>query len=208
MDVSFIFFIAILIMSVIIHEISHGYVADMLGDPTARLAGRLTLNPISHLDLFGSFIVPVLIYMSSGGAFMLGWAKPVPYNPYNLKNQRWGTLLVAIAGVLANFLLALVFGTLIRFAGELGLSSSLVDVFALIVVVNLVLGVFNLIPIPPLDGSKVLFSILPYHMRTVQEFFERYWYILIILVIFWGGAVIVPIVNVLFSLVTGYPGLF
>src|SRR3989338_6814886 len=118
----FIIFIIILILSVIIHEVSHGYVANMLGDPTAKLAGRLTLNPISHLDPVGSFLVPVLMYVSTG--FMFGWAKPVPYNPYNLRNQRWGTALVGVAGVAANFLLAIVFGLTIRFCENFGVPAS------------------------------------------------------------------------------------
>ena len=159
MDINFVFFIAILIVSVVIHEISHGYVANMLGDPTAKLAGRLTLNPISHLDPVGSFIVPVLMFFTTG--FMFGWAKPVPYNPYNLRNQRWGTALVGAAGALANLLLALVFGVLIRLGPLLGLPDAFLQISVLIVILNLLLAVFNLIPVPPLDGSKVLFSLLP-----------------------------------------------
>jgi len=205
MDISFIFFIAILIMSVVIHEVSHGYVADMLGDPTARLAGRLTLNPIHHLDPLGSFIVPVLMYFSTHGAFMLGWAKPVPYNPYNLKNQRWGTALVGVAGVLSNFLIAIIFGMLVRFGGAMSLPGAFIEISALIVLLNLVLAVFNLIPIPPLDGSKVLFSLLPYSLRGIQEFLEQYWYIMIIFVIFFAVNIVWPIVSALFLLITGMP---
>ena len=119
MEPTLIFFIAILIMSIVIHEVSHGYAAEMLGDPTARLAGRLTLNPINHLDMVGSFIVPVLMYLATG--FVFGWAKPVPYNPYNLKDGRWGPAIVAIAGPLANIFVAVFFGLLIRFGPLFGI---------------------------------------------------------------------------------------
>src|SRR3989344_1831079 len=112
--INFIFFISILIISVVIHEVSHGYMAEYLGDPTARLAGRLTLNPIPHLDLFGSFIIPLLLFFSSS-PIMLGWAKPVPYNPYNLRNQRWGDALVASAGPLSNLAIALSIVLFVRF---------------------------------------------------------------------------------------------
>jgi len=189
-------------MSVVVHEVAHGLVADKLGDPTARLAGRLTLNPLPHLDILGSFIVPIAMYFSTG--FMFGWAKPVPYNPHNLRDQRWGTGLVGVAGILANFFLAVVFGLLIRYASELGLSSAFREICAWIVLLNIDLGVFNLIPVPPLDGSKVLFSLLPYHMRGVQDFLERQWIILIILVVFFGWRLIEPIIRWLFTLITGH----
>ena len=111
--VDLIFSIAILIFSVIVHELAHGYVAEYLGDPTARLAGRLTFNPVRHMDPVGSLLVPTLSYMMGG--FIFGWARPVPYNPYNLKNQRWGTALVAGAGVAANLSIALIFSFFFRF---------------------------------------------------------------------------------------------
>jgi len=201
MDINFIFFIVILIFSVVIHEISHGYVANMLGDPTARLAGRLTLNPVKHLDPVGSFLVPAIMYITVG--FMFGWAKPVPYNPYNLKNQRWGTALVGAAGALSNLFIAIVFGLLIRFSVELGLSSAFVEISGLIVLLNLVLGVFNLVPVPPLDGSKVLFSLLPYKLHHIQVAMERYQLFLIFFVIFVAWQIIFPIVSFLFTLITG-----
>jgi Zn-dependent protease len=109
---SVIFSIAVLIMSVVVHEVSHGYAAERLGDPTARLQGRLTLNPLSHLDPVGSFLVPFLTYATTGVAF--GWAKPVPYNPYNLRNQKWGEAIVAAAGPISNLIIAFLFGMLIR----------------------------------------------------------------------------------------------
>jgi len=197
-----IFFIAILIMSVIIHEISHGYVAYMLGDPTAKLAGRLTLNPVSHIDPVGSIIVPTLMALVPGG-IIFGWAKPVPYNPYNLRNQKWGTVLVASAGAISNLFIALIFGTLIRYADMLSLSGPFLQISGMIVVLNIVLAVFNLIPIPPLDGSKVLFSILPVKFYFIQEFLEKYWIFLIFSLIFFAGDIVFPTVKFIFYLITG-----
>ena len=106
--------LVILILSIIVHEVAHGYAANSLGDPTARLAGRLTLNPVSHIDLLGSIIIPGLLVLT-GSPIMFGWAKPVPYNPYNLRNHRWGEFLVAIAGVATNLFLAIIFGLIVRF---------------------------------------------------------------------------------------------
>ena len=199
-----IFLIAILVMSVIIHEISHGYVAYMLGDPTAKHAGRLTLNPISHIDPLGSIIIPTLMAMSGTG-IIFGWAKPVPYNPYNLKNQRWGTALVGAAGALSNLFIAIVFGLIIRFGDVLGVGEPFLDISMMIVLINILLAVFNLLPIPPLDGSKVLFSLLPYRFRYIQDFLERYWILLIFFIIFFAWGVITPIISFIFTLITGIP---
>lgn len=203
MDVSTIFYILILVLSVIAHEVSHGYTADYLGDPTARLQGRLTLNPVPHIDLFGSIILPALLILSHAG-FVIGWAKPVPYNPYNLKNQRWGTLAVAISGVLVNFIIALVFGLIIRFKAELGITSdAFIEISSLVVFLNIILGVFNLIPVPPLDGSKVLFSILPPRYYHIEQFLERYQLFLILVVILFAWKFIFPVVLGIFYLLTG-----
>lgn len=201
-EIDFIFTIAALIMSVVVHEVSHGYVADILGDPTARFSGRLTLNPLKHLDPIGSFLVPVLSYFSAG--FLFGWAKPVPYNPYNLKNQRWGELMVSAAGPLSNFLIAIVFGLIIRFSSNLGIeSAAFLSLSASIVFLNIILGVFNLVPIPPLDGSKVLFSLLPLKFRYIQDILERYWPIALIIFIFFLWQFIAPIARFLFVFITG-----
>jgi len=202
MEIQFIFAIIILIMSVVIHEVSHGYTAELFGDPTARLAGRLTLNPIKHLDPVGSFLVPVVMYFLGG--FILGWAKPVPYNPYNLSHKRLGEGLVAAAGALSNFLIAIIFGLLIRFAEPLGIGDeAFFQISQLIVLINVILGVFNLIPIPPLDGSKVLFALLPYHLHHVQEFMERYWPIFIVALLLFFWQFILPLVSFIFTLLTG-----
>ncbi len=199
-----IFQLSILLMSVVIHEVSHGIVALWQGDPTAKLMGRLTLNPIKHLDFLGSFFVPMIFIFTTG--FFFGWAKPVPYNPYNLRNQKWGAAMVGAAGPISNFVIAIVFGLALRFfplTSDLAFMQNLFQVFIIIVMLNIILGVFNLIPIPPLDGSKLLFSILPPHMSHIQQMLERYGFIILLFFIFFMFPVILPIRDVLFRLITG-----
>jgi len=162
----------ILILSIIIHEVAHGYAADSLGDPTARLAGRLTLNPIPHIDLVGSIILPVILTIT-GSPIMFGWAKPVPYNPYNLRARRWGETFVALAGSGTNIFLAVIFGLIARFATQLGLDPAMLALAATIAFINLFLGLFNLIPFPPLDGFTALRSALPWHFSSRLANFER-----------------------------------
>ena len=199
--VDVIFGIIVLIMSVVVHEVSHGYIANSLGDPTARIAGRLTLNPIKHLDPVGSVLVPIFTYLIGG--FIFGWAKPVPYNPYNLRGGKWGPALVAAAGPLSNFLLAIIFGIVLRIVTPLSvIPEAALSLIELIVLINIVLGIFNLIPIPPLDGSKVLFALLPPSMRNVENFFTRYQLILIVALIFFAWRFILPLVYFIFSLLT------
>ncbi len=164
MGIAEIAIIIVLIMSIVLHEVAHGYAANWLGDPTARLAGRLTVNPISHIDPIGSVVIPAFLFLS-GASFLFGWAKPVPYNPYNLSNQRWGEAFVAFAGPGTNFLLALIFAGLIHFAVAFGFSASFVELSVHIVTINVLLGHFNLIPFPPLDGSKVIEPFLPLSLR-------------------------------------------
>jgi Zn-dependent protease len=149
----------ILIFSIIVHEVAHGYAADALGDPTARYAGRLTLNPVPHIDLMGSLIIPGLLVLTHSPIFF-GWAKPVPYNPHNLRG-RWSETVVAGAGVATNLALALIFGLIVRFGS--GLPVEALSIAATVAFVNLFLGLFNLIPFPPLDGFTVLRSALPWH---------------------------------------------
>ena len=181
------FIIAVIIFSVIIHEVMHGVAADSLGDPTARYAGRLTLNPIPHLDMFGSIILPILCALSPGG-FLFGWAKPVPYNPYNLfRAPRWGEAIVAAAGPASNLALALIGGLLIR----LQLFPDIAGVLMYIVAINISLMVLNLIPVPPLDGSKILSSVLPKSLgydalrdRMEQNPFLGFGIVLLIIIMF------------------------
>jgi Zn-dependent protease len=189
-------------MSVVIHEVSHGYAASIQGDQTARYAGRLTLNPIKHLDLFGSVIFPIV---TSFLGFTFGWAKPVPVNPYNLRNRRWGELLVSMAGPLSNIAVALVFGVLVRAGAVYGFSPSFISISASIVFINLVLAVFNLMPVPPLDGSKVLFSFLPLHLQHIREFLERNALVLMLIFIFFVWRFLFPIVLWLYILLVGPP---
>ena len=191
--------IIILIFSVIIHEVSHGYMADRLGDPTARLQGRLTLNPLKHIDLFGSLIVPLI---TSLAGFTFGWAKPVPYNPYNLKNRRQGEFLIAAAGPLSNLLIALIFGFIIRFT-FIGIATPFIQIASYIVLINIVLAVFNLIPVPPLDGSKLFFAFLPQQYGHMRMMLETYGPVLIIFVVFFLWQVISPIIWPIFRVFTG-----
>lgn len=163
-----VFLIMVIMFSAVIHEVAHGVAADRLGDPTARYAGRLTLNPIPHLDPFGSILLPLILALS-GSPIFFGWAKPVPYNPYNLiRNPKWGEAIVAFAGPLSNFAIALLAAIVIR-AGIL--SPEVNAVVFIIVMVNVMLGIFNLIPIPPLDGSKILSAILP---RPISYSYDRF----------------------------------
>ncbi len=162
----------ILILSIIAHEVAHGYAADSLGDPTARLAGRLTLNPLPHIDPVGSVIIPALLVFT-GSTIFFGWAKPVPYNPYNLKNHRWGEALVAVAGSTTNILLAIIFGIIVRFGSAFGLDATTLSLAATITFVNLFLGLFNLIPFPPLDGFTALRAALPWNISSGLRHFEQ-----------------------------------
>lgn len=197
-----VFYVAILIMSVVIHEISHGFMAERFGDKTARYAGRLTLNPIKHLDLFGSILLPALLIISKAG-FLFGWAKPVPYNPDNLSDKKWGTIAVASAGVMANFFVAIVFGLILRFSVLYSLPPQFYFIVSAIVLVNIGLGVFNLIPIAPLDGSRIFLSFLPQSFDKGIEFFERYSIFLLIIFIVYFSHYLYPIVGFLFHLITG-----
>lgn len=202
MSIDTIFFILILIMSVVIHEVAHGYMALFLGDQTAKLAGRLTLNPIPHIDPFGSIILPLLMSLLPGGV-MFGWAKPVPFNPYNLRAGKWGPALVAIAGPASNLLIAIVFGLIIQNSLVLGLSPAVISISGSVVMMNIVLALFNLIPVPPLDGSKILFAILPYKWRYIEKLLASNQILIILVVLFGASALISPLVSVLFKLLTG-----
>lgn len=189
-------------MSVVIHEVAHGFMAERFGDKTARFAGRLTLNPLKHLDLFGSIILPTLLVLSHS-PFLLGWAKPVPYNPENLSDKKWGTIWVSAAGVLSNFFIAIVFGIIIRLTTDLHLPSGFYFITSVIVLVNLALGIFNLVPIPPLDGSKILFSFLPNSFNSFIQFFEQYSLALLVVFILFFSDVLYPILVFLYEFLTG-----
>lgn len=207
MQTSDTFFVIIIVMlSAVIHEVMHGYMADSLGDPTARYQGRLTLNPLKHLDPFGSVILPMLLVFS-GSPIFFGWAKPVQYNPFNLKPWRFSEALVAAAGPLSNLIIAIIFGLIIR----LGMFPAGINaMFFLVVVVNVMLCFFNLIPIPPLDGSKVLSALLPRslavdydHWRSRMEFNPFLGMMLVLVIIIVFGGVFDSFVYTVTSLISG-----
>lgn len=188
--------IIVLIISVIVHEVAHGAVAERLGDPTARDAGRLTLNPIPHIDLFGSIIIPALLVLSHSPV-VFGWAKPVPYDPRNLKDPKSGAMKIALAGPLTNLGIAVVFGIALRIAIAAHLEQFFLPL-VVIVVVNLMLGIFNLVPIPPLDGSKLL-------GLEGNQALQQFGPFLLIMFLLWGGGIVVSIVQFVSRLIVGVP---
>lgn len=203
--ISPIFYIIVLIMSVVIHEVAHGYAALKYGDTTAKYAGRLTLNPLKHLDLYGSVIIPLLLVITNA-PFLIGWAKPVPYNPNNFRpeDRRAGTFWVASAGILANLSLAVFFGLVIRSAGAFSfIPVSIIPLASVIVLINIILALFNLIPIVPLDGSKILFTILGYRARKVEIFLQSFSFLLIIIFILFLWQYLRAPIYWLFNLFTG-----
>lgn len=204
------FFFVILVYSVIIHEVSHGLAAMRLGDLTAKYAGRITANPFKHIDPWLTIMLPLLMLIMSGGRFAFGGAKPVPYNPYNLKNQKWGPTLVALAGPASNILVALVFAVIARMisipaaikidiisnfnnwgsiagviAGSVG--SIFFEICVIAIFWNVLLAFFNLIPIPPLDGSKLLFAVVPIKPETMA-ILEQFGFAFLLLVILFFSA--------------------
>lgn len=203
-----IFSLIILLFSVVIHELAHGSVAYSQGDLTAKYEGRLTLNPIKHLDFFGSIILPLLLLLvTAGQGPVFGWAKPVPVNPYNFKDQKWGSLKVAISGPLSNLALALFFGIILRLIPLQFLNSfpGLFLIFSFVVQINIVLALFNLIPIPPLDGSWILFDLLPERFYPIKQFLQQYgMYILIFLIFFGGLGGLSYAVEFVYHIITGF----
>ncbi len=189
---SYIIQLVILIFSAIVHEVMHGAVAEKFGDDTARLEGRITLNPIPHIDPFGSIMLP-LVLMLVGSPVILGAAKPVPVNFYNLQPRRLGMVLVSLAGPLSNFGLAIIFAIILKTGFFSGFA---VTVLIQAVLINLVLGTFNLIPIPPLDGSKVLAAFAPEEWMYKILSYERFGFILVFIFLYLGilDRVLVPVI--------------
>lgn len=175
------FQIVAFIFSVVFHEVSHGLMAQSLGDDTAKNSGRLTLNPIPHIDIFGSIILPLI---TSFGGFVVGYAKPVPYNPNNLRDHKYGPTKVALAGPVTNLLLALCFGLVLRFFSNSISSAFIAQLFGYIVWINLTLAIFNLVPIPPLDGHWPIITLLPARFNEFKKFLYRYSVFLLIVFIF------------------------
>lgn len=200
-----IFTLIVLLFSIIVHEIAHGAVALRLGDPTAKNAGRLTLNPLKHLDPFGSVLLPLMLFLLRI-PILIGWAKPVPYDPRHLRNPRAGAALIGSAGPASNLALAAVFGLGMRLMGGAPPESfleTLAALFSIIVRTNIVLAVFNLVPIPPLDGSRVLLALLPEGGRKIETVLRQYGFLLLLLFITIGFELIVPIIDWLYRLFTG-----
>jgi len=204
-----IFSLVVFLFSVIIHELAHGSVAYSLGDPTAKYEGRLTLNPLKHLDPFGSILLPLILFIFNS-PFLFGWAKPVPINPYNFRDQKYGELKVSIVGPASNILLAIVFGLMLRFLPQSltlmgnGSLSGIGIALTFIVYINIWLAIFNLIPVPPLDGSWILFSFLPAKMKYVEIFLKQYGIMILVLLILFGGNIWFNITNIIFQLITGH----
>lgn len=177
---AFILGIIYLILAIAIHEFAHAFVADRLGDPTARAAGRLTLNPIAHIDPIGTVALPLVMILLSGGTFAYGWGKPTPFDPYNLKNPRRDTGLISIAGPLSNLLLAAIVSLAIHF-----LPYSIGIFLYSFVITNLSLAIFNLIPVGPLDGQKIVVGLLPRDLAyEYQVIMNRYGTLILILLVF------------------------
>ena len=195
------FQIIVLIFSAIIHEYMHGFAAHQLGDDTAKNAGRLTINPLAHLDWMGSVFLPLILILSGAG-FVIGWAKPVPYNPYNLRDKKYGELKVAIAGPLSNLVVAIIFGLILRFAPFISLTFA--GLISAVIYINLLLMIFNLLPIPPLDGSKVLAAFLSDKAKQKYFSISSYGIILVIFVVMLSGWIITAPVDFLFNIIAGY----
>lgn len=196
-----IFQIIVLIFSAIIHEYMHGFTAYQLGDDTAKNAGRLTINPLAHLDWVGSLFLPLILILSGTG-FVIGWAKPVPYNPYNLRDKKYGELKVAISGPLSNLVVAIVFGIILRFAPFVSLAFA--NFISIVIYINLLLMIFNLLPIPPLDGSKVLAAFLSPEAKQKYFSISNYGIIIVIFVVMISSWIITAPVNFLYGIIAGY----
>jgi Zn-dependent protease len=183
----------VLLFSIIVHEVAHGYVALLNGDPTAKMLGRITLNPVPHIDMVGSILVPGLLLLS-GSSFLIGWAKPVPVNPLNFRNFRWGEFAVSAAGPLSNLILAAIFSGVLRLGVE---NPGLSQLASYGVMINILLALFNLIPIPPLDGSHILALLLPRELARLYGYLQPVGMVLIIILMFTGilWKILLPLVK-------------
>ncbi len=208
-----------LVFAIVVHEVSHGWVANRLGDHTARDMGRLTLNPISHIDLFGTVIMPLMLFVLTNGKMLFGYAKPVPINPYNFKDPKKGMALSAIAGPAVNILMALACSLLLRgvmtsLEGKVPepiwswVATPVTLMLAYGIIINVVLAVLNMIPIPPLDGSRVVYWLLPSRQAAAYYRLEPYGTIILMVLIVFGvlGRLMTPIIRPLLSLLLGDGG--
>lgn len=203
-----------LVFAITVHEVAHGWLANKFGDPTAKMLGRITLNPLKHIDLFGTVIIPIALLLLSGGRFTFGYAKPVPVNFGNLRHPRRDMALVALAGPVSNFIMALLWGIVAKIGLSLGAGTSTVGTVLLAfgvagVQINLVLGILNLIPIPPLDGSRVVTSLLSPKAAIGYNSLERYGFIILILLIVTGilGKILWPLISLGAALIFGIMGI-
>ena len=193
----------VLFFAVVVHEFAHGWMAERSGDPTARQMGRLTFNPVAHVDPVGTILLP-LILIVSGSPILFGWAKPVPINPLNFHNPKKDMIKVSLAGPGANIILAVIFSFLLRASLRIFQFPSLSGILQFGILINLVLAVFNLIPIPPLDGSKVLMALLPYDLARKFSRLEPYGFMILIALIWFTpliglilGLVVTPLYHLL-----------
>lgn len=197
-------FFAILLLSAVFHEYMHGWAANELGDSTPKDLGRLTLNPVAHIDPVTTLLLPAFLLWATGGRFMFAAAKPVPFNPYNLKYPKYGPALVGVAGPLGNIALAVVFALIVRF---LELAPAVSSLAVLVVWANVLLAVFNLVPIPPLDGSHVLISLLPPRWERLIMFLERYGLLIFFFFLFFLSDLLLPVIAGVAYMLLGVNGL-
>jgi Zn-dependent protease len=191
----------VLLFSVIVHEVAHGYVALLNGDPTAKMLGRITLNPGPHIDPIGTIVLPLLLLLSHAG-ILFGWAKPVPVNPLNYRNYRWGEFAVSAAGPVSNLALAALFSVLIRVGFE---NPGLMQMAYFGVSINIFLALFNLIPIPPLDGSHILALFLPRELARLYDYLQPVGFVLILVLFYTGilSALLMPLYRQIALLLLG-----
>ena len=201
------------LIAITFHELSHGFIANKLGDPTAKMMGRLTINPIAHIDLFGTIIMPLLLLIFTNGQFVFGYAKPVPINPMNFKNPRRDMAISAAGGPATNILLAIVSMVMLKFAvfpllsfAPEGMAATVLEPIAMMlkssIIINIVLASFNLIPIPPLDGGRVVVGFLPYKQAILFSKIEPFGFIIVIILIYTHIAdyFVIPMVNLFLKL--------
>jgi len=197
--IQLLFFVLVIIPSAILHEWAHGLAADKLGDPTPRMAGRLTINPIPHIDPWGTLLLPFLLFFLTSGNFMFAYAKPVPFNPLALRLRRYGAAIVGFAGPLANLIVAFGLGLFVRFMDI----SSFTAFLAIVVYANILLAVFNLVPIPPLDGHHVLYSFLPDKFYAFKVWLQKYGFIILIVFLLFLFDWLRPVMDWLFYFASG-----